>query len=63
MFFHFPPANWEGSYSAIFVKGFGNSARKVLFRYQRSVAACHIEFGKGMSGSAVAALMEDTTPR
>lgn len=61
--FHFPPANWEEGYSAIFVKGFGNSARRMLYRYQISVAACHIEFSKGMAGFDVAALMEDSTPR
>lgn len=38
-------------------------ARRVLFRYQISGAACHIEFSKGMAGSAVAALVEDSTPR
>lgn len=45
------------------VKGFGNSARRMLYRYQISVAACHIEFSKGMAGFDVAALMEDSTPR
>jgi len=61
--FHFPPANWEEGYSATFVKGFGNSARRVLFRYQISVAVCHIEFSWGTAGSVVAALVEDSTPR
>lgn len=61
--FHFPPANWEEDSSATFVKGFGNIARRVLFRYEISVAVCHIEFSWGTAGSIVAALVEDSTPR